>query len=74
MTAYSAEPIVVDDTDDVLPALAWATDLSVEDIEQRLDELRARGFSNREMFDHFAALAREKGCSLDILSGDHEPS
>jgi len=67
-------PIVVDDTNDVLPALAWATDLSVEDIKIRLDELRSRGCTSQEAFDHFARLAKDKGCTLWIASGDWEPS
>lgn len=55
---------LIDDTGDILPALAWAADLTIDQVKTKIDEMKDKGMTSEQMFDHFSALAALQGNTL----------
>ncbi len=64
MKAVADDTFVIDDTNDVLPALAWASGLSIVQVQDKIDEMNARGLTSEQMFEHFSVLAALRGHTL----------
>jgi hypothetical protein len=67
-------PIVIEHIEDIVPALAWATRLSLGEVKATFDRLKLHGYTSRQIFEHFVGLAREQGCVLTMATGDRDPS